>query len=129
MNNDKYFVFKYGFVMHRPPFKVFINSILRKIQFFTDTPFLISSECEFDSSGKWHFVQYSFKRVKQIKNPRIFGVKWNYDLKSILDEGKYLVLYKNRKTGIATWEDEKWDSDYGKIIAWTFVPCGYEELK
>ena len=54
MNKDKYFVYdsEHKCWMHRTPLKCFVNPILRFIQFYTDAPFVIYSECE-ENNGKW----------------------------------------------------------------------------
>jgi len=68
-NKDKYFVYnsKYDCWMHKTPLKCLINPILRFIQFYTDKPFVIYSECE-KNNEKWHFIKYGFGRVKYFRN-------------------------------------------------------------
>lgn len=67
-NKDKYFVYntEYDCWMHKTPLKCIINPILRFIQFWTDKPFVIYSNCE-KISGKQHFINYGFGRIKYIK--------------------------------------------------------------
>ena len=48
---------------HKTPLKCIINPILRKLQFFTDSPFVISSECEFRKDQDPKFIRYRFQRV------------------------------------------------------------------
>ena len=50
--------------MHRTPLKCIVNPILRKIQFWTDEPWVISSICKKDEKGTWHFIKYELARVK-----------------------------------------------------------------
>ena len=47
---DKYYYFhkRYKIWMHRTPLKLFINPILRFIQFWTTKPFVIASDTDFD---------------------------------------------------------------------------------
>lgn len=73
-NKDKYFVYnsKYDCWMHKTPLKCFVNPILRFIQFYTDKPFVIYSECE-KNNEKWHFIKYGFGRVKYFRNR---SIKW-----------------------------------------------------
>lgn len=52
--------------MHRTPLKCIVNPILRKIQFWTDEPWVISSICEKDENGTWHFIKYELARVKYL---------------------------------------------------------------
>ena len=52
--------------MHRTPLKRFVNPILRFIQFYTDAPFVIYSECE-KNDEKWHFIKYGFGRIKYFR--------------------------------------------------------------
>lgn len=50
--------------MHRPLLKVIVNPVLRKLQFWTDRPWVITSICDRDESGKYYFKRYGFDRVK-----------------------------------------------------------------
>lgn len=76
---DKYFVydFEHKCWMHRTPLKCFVNPILRKLQFWTDKPFVIYSKVEWDndivskSERKPRFVGYGFGRINYFKNKRI----------------------------------------------------------
>lgn len=76
-SKDDYFVynFEYDCWMHRTPLKCFINPILRFIQFWTNEPFVIYSNCEKicgeKENAKWHFEGYGFGRVKYLKVKRI----------------------------------------------------------
>jgi len=56
--------------MHRIPLKCLVNPILRKLQFWTDKPFVIYSDCE-KVNGSWHFKRYGFGRVKYLKGVKI----------------------------------------------------------
>jgi len=62
---NKYFVYKQGQWFHRTPLKVFLNPILRFIQFWTDTPYVIASVVEFKEVSPV-FLNYEFKRVKYL---------------------------------------------------------------
>lgn len=52
---------------HRTKLKCFVNPILRKIQFFTNHPFVIASICDFvcekDGEQTYIFYYYRFQRV------------------------------------------------------------------
>ena len=69
MNKDKYFVYskKYDTWMHRTPLKLIVNPILRKLQFWTNCPYVICSETIF-VDGKPHFLNYSFGKMLFIRN-------------------------------------------------------------
>jgi len=54
---------EYGFKVHRSTLKLTVNPILRKLQFFTNKPFVIASKFE---NGL--FVKYKFMRVRYFKN-------------------------------------------------------------
>lgn len=64
---DDYFIYnkEYDCWMHRTPLKCIINPILRFIQFYTNKPFVIYSECE-EVDGKWHFIKYGFGRIEYV---------------------------------------------------------------
>lgn len=53
---------------HRTTLKCLINPILRKIQFFTNYPFVISSICDFvcekEGEQTYIFYYYRFQRVR-----------------------------------------------------------------
>lgn len=68
INKDKYFVYdsEHKCWTHRTPLKCFVNPILRFIQFYTDAPFVIYSECE-ENNGKWHFIKYGFGKIKYFR--------------------------------------------------------------
>lgn len=63
MNKDQYYVFKDGCWMHRSPIKLLINPCLRKIQFWTNRPYVIASNTKFVNSTP-HFINYEFVRIK-----------------------------------------------------------------
>lgn len=71
-SKDFYFVYnlEYNCWMHRTPLKYLVNPILRKLQFWTDKPFVIYSDCE-KVNGSWHFKRYGFGRVKYLKGAKI----------------------------------------------------------
>ena len=50
--------------MHRSPLKLVINPILRFLQFWTDEPWVLGSETEFDENKKPHFQGYCWLRAK-----------------------------------------------------------------
>lgn len=52
---------------HAPTRKVIINPILRKLQWWTDRPYVIGSICEWNEYGRPVFVKYAFQRVKYMK--------------------------------------------------------------
>lgn len=54
------------YLQHKTKLKCFINPILRKIQFFTMKPFVISSKFE-KINGEWFFLGYGFQRVRYYK--------------------------------------------------------------
>ena len=64
-SKDEYFVYnsEYDCWMHRTPLKCFINPILRAIQFWTDKPFVIYSNCE-KIEGKMAFYKLWFWKSK-----------------------------------------------------------------
>lgn len=64
-----YFVYdeEYKEWRHKTPLKCFINPILRKIQFWTDKPFVIASICDVSENNKPVFLKYTIKRVKYYK--------------------------------------------------------------
>ena len=72
MNKDKFFVYddEYKMWMHRTPLKCILNPILRKLQFWTDTPYVIYSECENNKNKKKrpHFLKYGVCKVKFISD-------------------------------------------------------------
>lgn len=51
-----------GVLKHKTPLKLFLNPILRKLQWFTNRPYVIASYIE---NGE--FVEYKFKRVRYFK--------------------------------------------------------------
>lgn len=67
MSKNKYYVYtdnKYW--NHRSPLKCIVNPILRRLQFFTDRPYVIASKTEF-IDGEPNFIKYDFIRVKYYK--------------------------------------------------------------
>lgn len=63
----KNFKIKDGKLMHRPKWKVFINSILRIIQPWNGRKFLITSKTKFDNG--WCCVGYGFGLVAHYWRP------------------------------------------------------------
>lgn len=65
---NKYYVYNKDFKiwMHKSPLKLVLNPILRKIQWFTDRPYVIVSQTEF-IDDKPNFIKYGIKRVYYIK--------------------------------------------------------------
>lgn len=51
---------------HRPARKTLCNPILRKIQFWTDRPYVIASVCSFNEHKRPVFERYTFTRVKRL---------------------------------------------------------------
>lgn len=69
-----YFVYdsEYKTWRHKSPIKCLINPILRKIQFWTDKPLVIASECAYiengnDKEDKPIFLKYKITKVKYYK--------------------------------------------------------------
>lgn len=60
---NKFYIFEKGCWMHKTKLKLFLNPILRKLQFWTDTPFVIYSDTTF-KNGKPYFNKYGFGKVK-----------------------------------------------------------------
>jgi len=60
---NKYYIFNDNYWNHKTPLKLFINPILRKIQFFTNKPFVITSLTEFINDTP-NFLKYKLMRVK-----------------------------------------------------------------
>ena len=54
------------YAQHRTRIKLIINPILRFIQFYTDSPYVISSIFEI-IGNEYFFVKYSIKKVKYHK--------------------------------------------------------------
>lgn len=52
---------------HVTTLKCIVNPILRKIQFFTNKPFVIASICEFKKDSAPEFKKYTFTRVEYKK--------------------------------------------------------------
>jgi len=52
--------------MHRSLLKIIVNPILRKIQFWTKKPWVITSNCVMDEKGIPHFLNYYFDRVEYL---------------------------------------------------------------
>lgn len=51
-----------GILKHKTKLKLFINPMLRKLQFFTNKPYVIASYFENNK-----FIKYQFKRVRYFK--------------------------------------------------------------
>lgn len=68
---DKEFVYEDGTWYHRSKLKLFLNPILRKIQFWTNTPYVIASDVFFVHHAKHGkipvFIKYKFCRVQYYK--------------------------------------------------------------
>ena len=67
MNKQKYFVFEHNCWMHKTPLKLLVNPILRFIQFYTKSPWVIASKCNFEQSRPI-FIKYIFQRVRYFKS-------------------------------------------------------------
>lgn len=67
MNKDKYYIKREWGWNHSTPLKCIVNPVLRKLQFWTWKPYVISSMTEF-IDGKPHFIRYVFQRVRYFKN-------------------------------------------------------------
>jgi hypothetical protein len=71
---NKYYVFEEGIWKHNTPLKLLLNPILRKIQFWTKEPYVISSWTDWEEAvGEVHewkplFVRYEFIPVRYFKN-------------------------------------------------------------
>ena len=61
-SKDRYYKNVDGQWTHQSPIKLLVNPILRKIQFYTDRPFVIASVTEFVNK-KPRFVKYAIRRV------------------------------------------------------------------
>jgi hypothetical protein len=59
---NKYYTKIDGHWVHRSPIKLLANPLLRKLQFFTDKPFVIASETEFVDTVP-QFIKYKMVRV------------------------------------------------------------------
>jgi len=68
-NKDKYFVYDefYKTWIHRTPLKCILNPILRKVQFWTDHPYVIYSDVEIEDNVP-HFLGYGIGKIKIISN-------------------------------------------------------------
>jgi hypothetical protein len=65
-SKNKYYMKADGYWNHRSPIKLIINPILRKLQWFTQRPYVIASETKF-VDGKPEFIAYKFCRVFHAK--------------------------------------------------------------
>lgn len=70
------YIFKSKTLNHKTRLKLIINPILRKMQWFTDKPFVIASICDIikqedDGSYIIKFYHYKFMRVFYIKEQKI----------------------------------------------------------
>lgn len=62
-NKDKYYIkISDDHWLHRSPIKCLINPILRKLQFYTNNPYIIASKTLWED-GTPHFNGYKFTRV------------------------------------------------------------------
>lgn len=59
----KYLVFENGCWKHKHPIKLIINPILRKLQFFTNRPYVITS---LFNENRTKFIRFGFSRVRYI---------------------------------------------------------------
>lgn len=68
-NKDKYFVYDetYKTWLHRTPLKCILNPILRKVQFWTDHPYVIYSDVEIKDNVP-HFLGYGIAKIKLMAN-------------------------------------------------------------
>ncbi len=60
---DKYFFTVNGKLIHKSPIKVWLNPILRRIQFYTNKPYVITSITEWKQDGTPTFVKYAIRQV------------------------------------------------------------------
>lgn len=65
-SKNQYYVKQDGIWMHKSPVKLLINPILRRIQFFTNRPYVIASDTEFVDHVP-QFIKYVFTRVAYIR--------------------------------------------------------------
>ncbi len=65
-NISDYYVYEDGNWMHKTPIKLFINPILRKIQFFTNKPYVIASLTMFVGDVPC-FIKYQIHRVEYVR--------------------------------------------------------------
>lgn len=60
---------------HKPLLKLIINPILRKLQFWTRTPYVITSVCDFigtdDDFYIYEFLNYTIKRMRYFKKDEL----------------------------------------------------------
>jgi hypothetical protein len=64
MKNNMYYDRVAHCWMHRSLLKIIVNPILRKIQFWTKKPWVITSNCVMDENDIPHFLNYCFDRVE-----------------------------------------------------------------
>lgn len=73
---DKYYIFEDGIWTHKTPLKLFLNPILRKLQFWTKEPYVIASLTDWEEdAGEVHdwipvFIRYEFIPVRYFKNAK-----------------------------------------------------------
>ena len=63
--NNMYYDKVHDCWMHRPLLKRIVNPILRTLQFWTDRPWVIASDCEI-KDGISEFKKYCLARVKYL---------------------------------------------------------------
>jgi hypothetical protein len=63
---------KDGTYGHRHPIKVIINPILRWLQFFSDSPWVIQSKFEIEAGIPKRFIKFCFKKAKY----KTLSIKW-----------------------------------------------------
>ena len=64
---DKYYIEEDGILKHKTPLKLFINPILRKLQFWTTRPYVFASITNY-VEGVPTFEKYQFMRIRYWKN-------------------------------------------------------------
>lgn len=62
---NKYYVKVNNQWCHKSPLKLILNPILRKLQFFTDKPFVITS-CTNWINDEPNFLKYGFAKVRLV---------------------------------------------------------------
>lgn len=72
---SKYYVFEDNQWKHKTPLKLVINPILRRLQFWTSSPYVIASKSEWKYPNNEvhlrqpYFVEYTFERVPRAPKP------------------------------------------------------------
>ena len=62
------YVIENGRVVHKTLLKCILNPILRKLQFYTDRPYVIASISKYCPVNGWCFLGYKFTRVKYFRD-------------------------------------------------------------